>query len=237
MPETDYYKDYRPIWNISRDAHSLLLDAKTFMTKWRELALDRLLWVALSKDERETFREGLIAFKERFQSARSKMQKVVTRLKRVHEQMDRLEQAKNPLKLPRYWFPSSFDTISGQQRGLISFMIQLCAHEGGDPDALYPQHLVDRYAAAKHVGKFQLPKENQRSALDFPQYETNQMLGYGISVQSAPLEYSNKVMLLQILGGDYPWLSSPDCVYQFWISKFDLRFRRFNRAFLTLECT
>jgi hypothetical protein len=63
----------------------------------------------------------------------------------------------------------------------------------------------------------------------------DQMLGYGWSDQSAPVEHALDVLLLQIEGGDNIfWL--PECMLHFWIPRQALAARRFDYTSATLEC-
>ncbi|MEQ1812681.1 MAG: DUF1963 domain-containing protein, partial [Terricaulis sp.] len=64
----------------------------------------------------------------------------------------------------------------------------------------------------------------------------DQMLGFGWSDQSAPMDHAIRdVLLLQIEGGDNVfWL--PECVLHFWIPRQALAVRRFDYTSTTLEC-
>lgn len=97
------------------------------------------------------------------------------------------------------------------------------------------------YVCASH-GASQLIPDVYRSALErwndvrrtFPQH---QMLGYGLSVQSAAYERVDQVLLLQIKGDiGLGWHSNNGCVLQFWITPEQLAERAFQAVDLTLEC-
>ena len=65
----------------------------------------------------------------------------------------------------------------------------------------------------------------------------HQMLGFGQSVQGAPLEHASDVLLLQIAGdAGLAWHNNIGCTLQFWISPGDLLLRRFEHVQATLEC-
>jgi hypothetical protein len=66
----------------------------------------------------------------------------------------------------------------------------------------------------------------------------HQMLGYGSSVQSAPLEHANDVLLLQIAGEEgFAWFPDIGCVLQFWIAPDALAERNFEHVTISLDCS
>jgi hypothetical protein len=66
----------------------------------------------------------------------------------------------------------------------------------------------------------------------------HQLLGYGTSVQSAPYQHKEDVLLLQISGwGALEWFDHIGCVLQFWIGSEELAQRAFEHTQITLDCS
>jgi len=64
----------------------------------------------------------------------------------------------------------------------------------------------------------------------------HQMFGLGTAIQSAPLDHSDKILLLQLASTpSLFWMFGDAGVYQVWITPDDLRAGRWDRAFATLE--
>lgn len=134
------------------------------------------------------------------------------------------------------------DDIFGRRQGLLEYNLDRLAHEGVDIDAIWPQWLVDQLLPAPNVGPFPQDLDEYEASIDgrsIPGWDdtaSHQMLGWGRSVQTAPTMYAKKVMLLQVMGGVFPWLPGPSCVLQVWIDEKDARRHRWDRAFATVEC-
>jgi uncharacterized protein YwqG len=62
------------------------------------------------------------------------------------------------------------------------------------------------------------------------------MFGYGTNVQNAAEQNIDKILLLQLYSdGAMSWMFGDVGTVQYWISREDLRARRFDRVVVTLE--
>ena len=69
---------------------------------------------------------------------------------------------------------------------------------------------------------------------NFPRH---QMLGHGETVQFAPIQYAEGVLLLQLLGDRaLGWNTNTGCAYQFWADPEAVRESDFDSVEMTLEC-
>lgn len=67
-------------------------------------------------------------------------------------------------------------------------------------------------------------------------FARHQMFGYGTNVQNAAEEHIDKVLLLQLYSdGAMSWLFGDVGAVQYWISKDDLKHKRFDKVIVTLE--
>ncbi len=62
-------------------------------------------------------------------------------------------------------------------------------------------------------------------------------LGYGTCVQHAAYKFKDKVLLLEVQDDRYLFSNFGGGALQFWISSEDLKAMRFDKAFMTVECT
>jgi uncharacterized protein YwqG len=118
---------------------------------------------------------------------------------------------------------------------IVSFNIKRAAHEGYRVEDLYPDWLVDAYAPTLDVRRKTYSERAERAIGSVHHGVSHQVLGWGASIQSAPARHSDKVLLLQIGGGDLAALPESSTALQFWISEKDLKARRFDQAFATIE--
>ncbi|WP_020407832.1 DUF1963 domain-containing protein [Hahella ganghwensis] len=67
-------------------------------------------------------------------------------------------------------------------------------------------------------------------------FHRHQMFGYGVNVQNAAEENIDKVLLLQLYtDGPMSWMFADVGAVQYWISKDDLKNRRFDKVTVTME--
>lgn len=135
-----------------------------------------------------------------------------------------------------YTTPRSLnEVVMRYSNGIMPFNVKRAFHEGVDAESIYPKAVVDTFGRSRSVGQ-KIRQDIDPSNPFFAAPPLNQMFGYGTSVQSAPYEFSDKVLLLQLFGGHFRWLRGVSCVFQIWISPSDLKQRRFDKVFATREC-
>jgi hypothetical protein len=136
-----------------------------------------------------------------------------------------------------YATPYLLRDVSGEYTSaILPFNVKRAFHEGVHADTIYPQAVVDAVARPRTVGSAITEDVDLNDPFTNHVPAFHQMFGFGTSVQSAPYEYKNKILLLQLFGDQFSWLGTDSCVLQFWISSSDLKQQRFDQAFATLEC-
>ena len=229
---------YSPLSNMGEDAEKLVADAYEYAKNWLDEANSRPEWEGVPSGKKQSFLGGLGELIERYKVAQANQRSYIDTLKAAHDDLPRLEREKQPFVWPRYWFPYSQEQIIGQLRGVVALNVLRCASQGQTPEELYPQWLVDKWAPERHVGEDVFTIDEAGEFVTQINGEAgNQMLGYGYAYQGAPHDNHDKALLLQIIEGAMSWYGQDNCVCHFWISKRDLKQRRFDRAFATLECS
>lgn len=213
---------------LGPDAAALFDSIEVFVERMSAQLADLDDWARMDPSLRGTFRDDLAAFDEP--------------LRGLHQLARRSEAARKEewLNLPpearlagfeerRYVLPYSLsDFVS--LRDFVVFNLKRCIHLGLDVDRLYPPEAL-ALLPERDPDVVDVDRANRHGAPCF-----HQMLGWGRSVQSAPTQHADKVMLLQLFGGRFRWLTNSACVIQYWIRPEDLRRRRFDRGFTTVEC-
>lgn len=223
---------------LGDSAKTLQDDCRSFVSYWRTEAESLGTWSKVGNESKRLFREQLEELCRRASAAGKAAQTLNDATMEAWK-----SQPENAGKscFIRYGLPTNAHELLPRSFAyLIADNLKLAAHLGKDADSLYPPAVVDKFCAANDVGP-DLDTLEANGAEDASPFELggfggHQILGYGTTVQSAPLEFADKILLLQLFGGEAPWLPSTDCVYQFWISRADLKMGRFEKAFLTLEC-
>lgn len=124
-------------------------------------------------------------------------------------------------------FPEDLDNA-------IKHNIRLLATQDEEALTQAPQKYVETLKNLNHWTTPQITNGRYSTAC----MTIHQMLGYGESVQGAPAEHLDDVLLLQLKGDDafLPWHNNCGCVLQIWIDREDLRRCDFAGAEATLEC-
>jgi hypothetical protein len=122
-----------------------------------------------------------------------------------------------------------YDLKPHLDRDLFGLNMIRAARDGADLEALYPRALLDHRLRADDV-------ERGISGDGNISIGVCQILGHPLTVQHAPAVHSDKLLLLQVIGGPFNWLRNSGAAYQIWIKPRDLKKRRFDRTILTFEC-
>jgi len=130
---------------------------------------------------------------------------------------------------------STYDTrFARDLENAILHSIKLLAAENGSALARAPSKYVDNF---RRRNVWTVPRAEEGQFRQF-RMAIHQMLGFGKSVQQAPIEHRDHVLLLQLQGDDafFPWHNNCGCVLQLWIGKDALTRRDFSVVEATLEC-
>lgn len=219
---------HAPASDLGADAASLASDGVALAAAWIERAAAEAPFTRLDDAERENALSGFSKILRRadaIQRARIDLH--------ACWKLDR-EASKKSEPARKYWAVQSASDFRGLGR-VAPFNLQRAIHNGKHVEDLYPAWLIDAYCPSRDVIRGSSRENTDASPASIHHQVPHQMLGWGASVQAAPAKHFDKVMLLQIGGGDFAALGNASSALQFWIAPRDLKSKRFDRAFATLE--
>ena len=195
----------------------ILIKARAFLSKWENLAAAEDLDKPIKAEARSLYLQELDGLRTHiYENGGSFVAKGY----------------RNRSKCPLHpdFLPGGLD--HRLNRGIVDDSLRTAAELGLDVEALFPGWVID--AVIPEPGVEATAQSNQ---LDFEwDYGPHQMLGYGTTVQWAPVQNRDKVLLLQLHSDEALGWFSGSCVLQFWIDKSDFKRRQFHKAFATIEC-
>ncbi len=210
---------------------------KSCLAEWKILSNGKDDWLKLTENENLEFNKSIQRI-YRWMRVGSKRDKRLVWLQ-YKEHLKSPDRVEDPVGYRPYDIPmASYELVGSDEKNIIHYNIRRACHEGLDPSNLYPLSLVDEIAPDVTVDNLTplIEKGTRPNSFFMGGEKGHRMLGYGRSVQSAPTEFRNHVLLLQVFGGQLGWLDNSGCVVQFWIRRSDLLLRKWNKAFATLEC-
>lgn len=219
---------HAPAAALHPDVATLAVDGVEVATTWRGRAEGRERFTKIDDHTREhaiADFSGILRRADAGLRARSD----------IRETWQLAHNSRDTSGLPQnYWILQSARNFNGITE-IAPFNMRLAAHEGHRLEDLYPQWLVDSFCPSSEVRRLTYAERAASSTGSIHHEVSHQMLGWGASVQSAPARHRDKILLLQIGGGELAALPDKSTALQFWINENDLGARRFDRAFATIE--